>query len=145
VQHGRAQPVELGLEPGADTIVRSGKIKVVQGRPNVQARAADEHRDAAAGRDVLDRGAGQLLVIGDVRGLGHEPDVEQVMRHALPGGFGLLGRADVHALVELHRVGVHDLTAERPGQRDAQPGLAGGGGAHHGDEVRVHVPSVPRC
>jgi hypothetical protein len=58
VQHGRAQPVELGLEPGADTIVRSGKIKIVQGRPNVQARAADEHRDAAAGRDVLDRGAG---------------------------------------------------------------------------------------
>jgi len=70
---------------------------------------------AAAGDDLVDRGAGELGVLGHVRRLGHRPDVEQVMRDAAPGGLGLLGRADVHALVELHRVGVHHLAAEGKG------------------------------
>ena len=143
VQGGRAEPGELVFQAGADNPVRSGKIQVVQGRTDVQAGAADEDGHPAAGRDLLDRGAGELGVVGHVRGLGHRPDVEQVMRDALPGGFGLLGGADVHALVELHRVGVHDLAAERPGQLDGQPGLPGGGRPYHGDDVRAHPPSVP--
>ena len=69
---------------------------------------------------------------------GHRPDVEQVVRDAVALGLGLLGGADIHALVELHRVGVDDLAAEHLGQRDGQAGLAGGGRAHHGDDVRAH-------
>ena len=61
------------------------------------------------------------------------------MRHALPGGLGLLSRADVHAPVELHRIGVHDLATERAGQRDGQPGLAGGGRPDDRDDVRAHA------
>jgi MOSC domain-containing protein YiiM len=143
VQRGGAQAGQLFGEAGAGSGVRSGKMKIVQGRADVQARAADQHRHPAAGRDVVDRGAGQFLVVGHVRGLGHRPDVEQVVRYPLPRGFRLLGRADVHARVELHRVGVHDLAAQRAGQRDAQPGLAGGGRPDHRDDVRAHAPSVP--
>jgi hypothetical protein len=139
VQRGRADARELVLQASASTIVRSGKIEVAESGTDVQARAAREDRDQAAGGDVLDRGLGELGVVGHVRGAGHRPDVEQVVRHALPGGFGLLGRADVHALVELHRIGVHDLAAQRPGQGDGQPGLAGGGRADHRDDVLSHA------
>ena len=83
-------------------------------------------------------GAGQGLVVGHVRGAGHRPDVEQMVRDTLPGGFALLGGTDVHTLVELHRVGVHDLAAQGAGQRDGQPGLAGGGRPDDGDDVRTH-------
>jgi len=139
VQRGRAGPVQLVFEPVADTLVRSGKIKIFQSGPDVQAGAADQHRQAAAGDDVVDHGAGQMLVVGHVGGPGHRPDVEQVMRDALAGGRGLLGGADVHALVELHGVGVHHLAAEGAGQAGAEPGLAGGGRADHGDDVRAHA------
>jgi hypothetical protein len=98
----------------------------------------------AAADDVIDRGAGQLLVAGHVRGPGHRPDVEQVVRHAAAAGFGLLGGADVHALVELHRIGVHDLAVQGAGQRDAQAGLAGGGRPHDGDDVRAHAYQCAR-
>ena len=37
VQRGRAQLGELGLEPGADTTIRSVKIEVVESGPDVQA------------------------------------------------------------------------------------------------------------
>jgi hypothetical protein len=143
VQRGRADPAELLLEPGADTRVRSGKVQVVERGPDVQAGAAGQDGHPAAGDDLVDRGAGELGVIGHARGLGHRPDVEQVMRDALPGGFGFLGGADVHALVELHRVGVHDLAAQGAGQPGGQPRLAGGGRPHHGDDARPHAPSVP--
>ena len=42
------------------------------------------------------------------------------MRHAAPLGRAELRGADVHAAVELHRVGVDDLAAEPLGQRDAR-------------------------
>ncbi len=142
VQSRRADLAELGLQARTDTCVRSGKVQVVQGRADVQTRAADQHRYPAAGGDVVDRGAGQLGVVGHVRGLGHRPDVEQVVRDATAGGLGFLGRADIHALVELHRVGVDDLAAQGAGQLQAQPGLAGGRRAHHGDRVRAHGVQV---
>jgi hypothetical protein len=115
VQRGRADPGELLLERCADSLVRSGKIQVVECGTDVEPGAASQDGHAAAGDDLVDRGAGELGVVGHVRRLGHRPDVEQVVRDAAPGGLGLLGRADVHALVELHRVGVHHLAAEGEG------------------------------
>jgi hypothetical protein len=98
----------------------------------------------AAADDVVDRGAGQLLVVGHARGAGDRPDAEQVVRHALPGGLGLLGGADVHALVELHGVGVHHLAVQGAGQGDGEPGLAGGGRPDHGDDMRAHTHQCAR-
>jgi hypothetical protein len=81
------------------------------------------------------------LVGRDGRRLGHVQHVEQVVGDAAAFRFGGLGGADVHAPVELHRVGVDDLAAERAGQVHGQRGLAGGrrpdhrdrdGGAVHG-------------
>ena len=143
VQRGRADPAELLLEPSADSRVRSGKIQVVERGPDVEPGAADQDGHPVAGDDLVDRGPGELGVVGHVRGLGHWPDVEQMMRDALPGGFGFLGGADVHALVELHRVRVHDLAAEGAGQLGGQPRFSGGGRPHHGDDTRPHAPSVP--
>jgi hypothetical protein len=140
VQGRGALAGELLLETIADRRVRSGEIQVLQGGADVQARAAGQDGHPAAGGDLVDRGAGQLLVVGHVGGLGHRPDVEQVVGDAAPGGLGFLGGADVHALVELHRVGVHDLAVEGAGQFDGEAGLAGGGRADHRDDVRPHAP-----
>jgi hypothetical protein len=79
------------------------------------------------------RRAGQLLVLGDGRALGHVPDIQQMVRHAVAFGLGELGRADVHPAVELHRVGVDHLAAELVRERDAEIRFAGRGRADHGD------------
>src|SRR5205823_3964168 len=121
VQSGRADVGELLLEAGPDSLVCSGKVQVIEGGADVEAGTAGQDGHPAAGDDLVDRGPGELGVFGHVRGLGHRPDVEQVMRDAAPGGRGFLGRADVHALVELHRVGVHHLAAEGEGELGGQP------------------------
>ena len=66
-----------------------------------------------------------------------------MVRDAAALGDGQLGRADVHAAVDLHRVGVDDLAAEALGQVEAQAGLARCGGADEGDDRLGHGPIVP--
>ncbi|GAA3533026.1 hypothetical protein GCM10022295_13680 [Streptomyces osmaniensis] len=65
--------------------------------------------------------------------------------------LALLGRqfggADIHPSVQLHGVGVDDFAAELPGQKNAQIGLSGCGGADYGDDARgggctAHRPSL---
>ena len=60
----------------------------------------------------LDVGGGGLLIAGDGRRLGDVEHVELVVRDAATLGDRQLRGADVHAAVELHGVGVHDLAAE---------------------------------
>ena len=48
--------------------------------------------------------------------------------------LGQLRRADVHAAVDLHRVGVDDLAAEPLGEVERELGLARGRGADDGDD-----------
>ena len=74
--------------------------------------------------DLGDGVPGHPLVFGHVRGVPHVPHVEQMMRDALALGDGELGRADVHAPVQLHGVGVDDLAAELTGQPQREIGLA---------------------
>ena len=62
------------------------------------------------------------------RGLAHVEHVEQVVGDAAALGGGELRRTDVHAAVDLHRVGVDDLAAEALGEVEGEVGLAGGGG-----------------
>ena len=55
------------------------------------------------------------------------------MQFAAPLLPGQLGRADVHALVELHGVGVDHLSAQAERELDGEIGLARRGRAHDGD------------
>ena len=76
-----------------------------------EAYAADQHRDAVTAADIDDHVAGEALELGD-RGRRRDLlEVEQVVRDAAPLGLGKLGRADVHAAVDLHRIGVDHLAA----------------------------------
>ena len=88
--------------------------------------------------DRLDVGGGGLLVARDRRRLGDVEDVELVVRDAATLGDRQLRGADVHAAVELHRVGVHDLAAARRfGDGERQRGLAGAGRADDRDAAGV--------
>ena len=59
-----------------------------------------------------------------------------MVRDAAALGAGQLGGADVHAAVDLHRVGVDDLAAEPLGEVERQAGLAGRGRPDDGDDRR---------
>ena len=50
--------------------------------------------------------------------LGHAKDVQLVVGYAAAFADGDLGGADVHSPIQLHRVGVDDLSAQPLGQRD---------------------------
>ena len=68
--------------------------------------------------DLVDPGPRRGLVVGDARLVGHLEDVEQVVRDAAAVGHRNLRGSDVHAPVQLHGVGVHDLGMPAPhGQR----------------------------
>src|SRR3954471_19460977 len=58
------------------------------------------------------------------------------MRDAAALGLAGLRRPDVHAPVELHGVGVDDLSSEPPGELDGEGGLARSGRADDGDDGR---------
>src|SRR6478609_3314999 len=114
----------LGLEAPAHGGVGGRDLEPVEGGSDVEARPADEERPVASPADRGDVGAGCRLVAGDAGLLGHVEDVELVVGDAAPLGGGQLGRADVHAAVELHGVGVDDLTTEPRGEVEGQVGLA---------------------
>ena len=104
--------VEPLLPPGPHLRVGGRKRPVVEQRLHVQHRPADHDGHGAADSDRLDVRGGGLLVPADGRGLGHLEHVELVVRDAAPLGRGQLRGADVHAAVELHRVGINDLSAD---------------------------------
>ena len=133
VQRRDADLGEPGLPPGPHLRVGGRERPVVEQRLDVEHRAADDDRHRSARRDRLDVGGGGLLVAGDGRGLGDVEHVELVVRDAAPFAGRQLGGADVHAAVELHRVGVHDLAAEPLGDVERQRRLAGAGRADDRD------------
>ncbi len=114
------------LQCGPDVGKATGDVQVVDDRPHVQPGAAHQQGPSAPVLDVgdgLPRGTlepaqGEVLVRGD--------QVDQMVRH-----LGALGRrgfrgADVHAPIDLHRVGRDDLdVAECPGDIERQRRLAG--------------------
>ena len=127
---------QLRLQSRPDGGVGARELQVVEDGADVQARPAHQQRHAPGRPEPVDLGAREVAVLGDGRGLTHVPQVEEVMRHAAAlGGVGLR-RPDVHAAVELHRVGVDHLAAEAPGELDRQRGLAGGRRADDGDDGR---------
>jgi hypothetical protein len=127
VETRRAVRGQLGLQPGAQLGIGAGEVELVDHGAHVESGTADQQRHPAPPEHLLDRRPGQPLVLGDARALGHVPHVQQVVRHPAPLGRGGLRGADVHAAVELHRVGVDHLGADPLGQLDRQRGLAGRG------------------
>jgi hypothetical protein len=136
VQRGGPDDRELRLELGPQLRVRGGELQLVHHGLHVEPGAADEHRCAARGPQILDDGPRRPLVGGDRGGLGDVEDAEQVVRNTGTLGRGELGRADVHPPVEGHRVGVDDLAAQGCGNRHAEAGLARRGGPDDGDQRR---------
>jgi hypothetical protein len=67
---------EFRIEPPADLRGLAGELEPIQRGANVQPRAADQDRDAAAGPDVLDRPACHRLVLRHRRRFRDGPDVE---------------------------------------------------------------------
>src|SRR5690606_5366013 len=135
VQGAGAPQRELLLQAGAHVGVGPGELEVVDGTADVEAGAAHQDRPAALGEQGVDPLPREPLVLGDGGGDGHVPDVQEVVRHPA----ALLGRqfggADVHPSVELHRVGVDDLTSEALRQENTQIGLSGRSGADDGDDA----------
>ena len=109
------------LEPGAHARGRSAGSR---GRPGPPARRGPTHRRGPGG----DRGPGSSsksardarLVGGDARLLGHLEHIELVVRYAASLGERHLGRADVHAAVELAGVGADHLATQGLGEVEAR-------------------------
>jgi hypothetical protein len=132
---GRGRASVLGFEglPKARVAPGAG-VQPIERRADVETGAAHQERDPPACADRSDRGGG---VIGKARGvvrLVGRRDVEQVVWHLRALGGARLGRSDVHAAVDLHRVRIHDLAVKAQRQRDRDGGLAGGGRAADHDD-----------
>ena len=114
-----------------------GKSQVVEHRADVEAGAADE-------RPARRRGARTSAIASRARRWYSATLASRVTSQTSSRWCGTpsrsasvqLGGADVHAAVELHRVGVDHLAAEPLGERDAEVGLADGGRADDGDDRR---------
>ncbi len=109
--------------PRAHDRVGGRDLEPVEGGADVESRAAHEDRPVATVTDAGDLGARRRLVARDARLLGHVQHVELVVGDAAPLGDGQLRRADVHASVELHGVGVDDLSGEPFGEVEARSDL----------------------
>src|SRR5699024_8804282 len=127
----------LLLQAGAHLGVGRGELEVLQYRPHVQAAAADEDRALPRGADALD-GCSCRSLIRRYGGLfGDVQDVELVVRDAPALCARELRGADVHASIELHRIGVDDLRRFPLGKVEGEVGFTRGGGADDGDDRPV--------
>ena len=141
-QRPRAVLRELGLKARAHLAVAPGEPEVVDDARDVQAGATDEDRQCPSCEHRFDRRPRVTLIGRDARLLRDIEHIEEVVRNTAPLSERDLGRADVHAAVELHRVGVDDLgalaaLAQERGRPDRQLGLAGAGCADDDEERRA--------
>ena len=85
---------------------------------DVEAGPAHEHRHATAIADLRDQSPGPVDPSGDAERLVRVGEVDQVVRNRSSGVGIRLCRADVHAAVDLARVGHEDL--DRPAPREGK-------------------------
>ncbi len=125
--------VDLLLQVGPDLRVLARDVEVVDDGAEVEPRAPDQHRPPAPRRDVGEDGAGVGLEAGHGVVLPRIGHVEQVVDDLGPLGGGGLGRAHVHAPVDLHGVDRHQLHVREGARRlEGHGRLPGRGGAHQG-------------
>ena len=107
---------------------------------NIKSRAAHQNRNATAAENILTAGSGILHIAGDGIILHRICHINHMMRYGrllFSGGFG---GADIHAAVDLHRVGRDDLAAQRFGKNDAQVRFSAGRWAcHHQHFFTAHT------
>ena len=108
----------------------------------VQARAACQNDGFSARKNVLHAGVRHFDVAPHGKILVRLCDVQHVMPDALHFPGGRLGRADIHAAVELHGVAGNDLAVQPFGQLDGQPRLAGGRRADDTDDTVTGVHAL---
>jgi hypothetical protein len=124
--------------------VAAGEDHVVQGGSYVQAAAAHYDGHGLPREHAVDRRARLLLIEGDGVVVTGIRDVDAVMRDA-PLPDRQLGGPDVHAAVDLHRVGRHDLATQPDREVLAQGRLAHTGRPDDGDDrPRQCVLARPR-
>ena len=111
-------------------------------RAVVEHGAADQQRRMSARAYGLDRGQRVGAEATGGIALGGLDQVDQVMRHARPLGRVRLGRADVHAAVDLSGIDADDLDADACarafGERHGERGFARCGGTQQADDGEVH-------
>ena len=105
----------------------------VQAGLDVKAGAADKERQYPLPVQIRQNGPGHPRVSPGAEGLVRIRHVNHVMGHPGLFGRGGLGRADVHAPVNLHGVRPHNLAAEFLGKGKGKAGLAHAGGAAQHD------------
>ena len=126
------------------------------------ARGLEQLEGGVEGHPGLALGVDVEPPVVDVGDVGLDPDARHahggdaaardhgLVRHARALGGGQFRGADVHAPVQLHRVGVDHLTTEFVGESDAQRRLAGRRRTDDGDHAALcpirHRPTVGhRC
>ena len=121
----------LTVEPRAKGGVRSRqRAQAVGERFEVEHRAADQQRHAAARANGGDGGQRVGTESGGGIGLRRIDDVDEVMRDARTRRRVRLRRADVHAAINLRRIHTHDFGREAQGERQRERALARRGRAH---------------
>ncbi len=100
----------------------------------VERRAGDDESALAARLNIGDGPIGEFDVARNAERFARLGDVDQMMRDggALRGRG--LGRADVHAAIDLHRIDAENLGAESWGQLDRRGRLAGRRAAEQEDD-----------
>ena len=89
--------------------------------------------------DILNILPCQRGKIRHAEGLFRGEDIHAVVRNAAGLLRGDFGSAHIQTSIDLHGVGADDLTGEPLRQRNAQRGLAGGGGAYHSHHGRFCI------
>ena len=100
----------------------------------VEARAADEERRAAARLNLVNRGERVARPVGGGVGALGRDEIYEVVRDAAPLVRRDFRRGDLDLSVDLYRVAVDDLAARAQRERDAEVALARGGRADDGDD-----------
>ena len=116
----RPERVQLGVEPRPGSPGLAREVEPVEGAAQVQPGTADQ--DGSRPRPAMSAIAARASAwySATAADFADRPDVEQVVRHAVAFGRRQLRGADVHAAVELHRVGVDDLAVEPVGEGDGE-------------------------
>ena len=137
--------LRLGRQPPPHLRVDRRRVEqAAQQRLEVEPGAAHDDRHRSRGVQRADQRPREPGEVRGIEGLVRGHDVDQVVRHRRPLGRGRLGRADVHAPVDLHRVGADHLPVQGAGHRDPDPGLADGRRPADHDEPGARV-RAPRC
>lgn len=125
---GEAGLGDFGAKLVADGGIGAGAFEqAVEEGFDVHGRAADGDDGPALGRDDGDCLSSQIQKTVHAEGFGGLDDVDQMPGDLLSFFERGLGRADVHAAINLHGINTYDFAAEGLGQPEGKRALSGCG------------------